>query len=79
MSELLLCSILLLAPAEPEPKPPEPAAEVTFDIGDVVCWRRLMRGRSCGARAPTEMLGPLFPGVRSDLADIPADPEGKQK
>ncbi len=71
---MLLLTILLLAPPEPEPKPPEAVTEVTFDIGDWVCWRRLLSGKSCGTRAPVEMPGLLFPGVRSDLADIPEDP-----
>ncbi len=69
MSKLLLCSILLLAQPGPDVLS-APAAEVGFDIADVACWRRLLAGMACGTRAPTEMVGTLFPGVRSDLAAI---------
>ncbi len=62
---MLLGGILLVA--APDPNDP------TFDIADVACWRRLLSGLDCGTRAPTEMTGPLFPGVRSDLADIEED------
>lgn len=60
-----LVGILLVA--APDPNGP------TFDIADIACWRRLLSGLDCGTRAPTEMTGPLFPGVRSDLADITED------
>ncbi len=67
----MLCGILLLAPTEPNAS--EPAAEVTFDIADVACWRRLLSRLDCGTRAPTEMVGTFFPGIRSDLAGITDD------
>ncbi len=60
-----LLGILLVA--APDPNGP------AFDIADVACRRRLLSGLDCGTRAPTEMTGPLFPGVRSDLADITED------
>ncbi len=62
VAALLVGSLLVAAP---DPNGP------TFDIADVACWRRLLSGLDCGTRAPIEMTGPLFPGVRSDLADIP--------
>ena len=57
--------------AAPDPNGP------AFDIADVACWRRLLSWMTCGARAPAEMTGPLFPGVRSDLANTTGD-RGKQ-
>lgn len=104
MTTLLLCTILLMAPPEPDtvetcisvvscaPTGPNEqarfymradasdlsgnvsmfsvlAAEVSFDLADIACWRRLLSGKSCGEREPVEMIGPTFPGpgVRQEL------------